>query len=450
MKSSGDASGDASGGRPLAILSAPGSRGDVNPMIAIGQALSRRAVDVVISLAEPYAALAEAAGLAPQSLISQQRFDELLGVPSVWKPLSGVRAILQGAACEFLRPHFELISQLNRPGRTILVSHPLDFASRIHRELNPGTPLVDIFLSPAMIRSPTAPPRLSPWWFEPRRPAWLVSTAYWLADHLLLDRFLAGSVNRLRRDHGLAPKRRIMDRWWLSPDLVLGMYPDWFGNAAPVTTGSWHTCGFPLVTGDPLAAPVAQRVTVAQGVTSSIPTANRRVDQRPIFFTPGTAHRHAQRFFADAIHACLALQRPGILATAHAAQIPADLPPAIQAVGYVSLDQVLPDCAAIVHHGGIGTTAQAIAAACPQLILPMAFDQFHNAERVVALGLGRRLLRPTAERLRAALAEIIDKPQGKRCCELAAGRVAGSDGAEVAADHIMAQLARSLASDASV
>lgn len=411
MKSSGDPA-----SRPLAILSAPGSRGDVNPMIAIGCALRRRGWDAVISLAEPYAAAAAAAGLAPQSLISQQRFDQLLAVPSVWKPVSGVRAILQEVACEFLRPHFDLITRLKRPGRTVLVSHPLDFASRIHRDLDPDTPLVDVFLSPAMIRSSTAPPRLSPWRFEPRRPAWLVNTAYWLTDHLLLDRFLAGSINRLRRDQGLTPVRRIMDRWWLSPDLILGLYPDWFGDAVPATAGRWQTCGFPL--------------------TNSEPPARLEQQRQRIFFTPGTAHRHAQQFFAMAVEASEALGRPAILATSHAAQIPANLPPAIQTVGYVPLDQVLPQCAAIVHHGGIGTTAQAIAAACPQLILPMAFDQFHNAEQIVRLGLGSQLLRPTAKRLSTALAEILDDPQRMQPCLQAAERVAGSDGAEVVAQRI--------------
>jgi rhamnosyltransferase subunit B len=230
-------SGEGAAARPLAILSAPGSRGDVNPMVAIGRALQSRGFDVVISLAQPYVPVAEAAGLTAVALISSERFDQLLGVPSVWRPVSGLRAVLQGAASEFLRPHFELITRLVRPGRTVLVSHPLDFASRIHRDLDPSTPLVDVFLAPAMVRSLQAPPRVSPWWIEPRKSAALLRIMYALADHLVLDRYLGTSINRLRREHGLAPVRRIMDRWWLSPDLVLGMYPDWFADIAPLTSG---------------------------------------------------------------------------------------------------------------------------------------------------------------------------------------------------------------------
>jgi hypothetical protein len=49
---------------------------------------------------------------------------------------------------------------------------------------------------------------------------------------------------------------------------------------------------------------------------------------------------------------------------------------------------VLPHCAAIVHHGGVGTLAQGLAAGVPQLVMPMGFDQPDNATRSSALGVG--------------------------------------------------------------
>src|SRR6202012_1799180 len=55
---------------------------------------------------------------------------------------------------------------------------------------------------------------------------------------------------------------------------------------------------------------------------------------------------------------------------------------------YVPLRALLPRCAALVHHGGIGTTAEALRAGVPQVIVPLAFDQFDNAARVRALGAG--------------------------------------------------------------
>ena len=72
-----------------AILSAPGSRGDVNPMIAIGRRLREAGHDVVISLAEPYADVAVDAGLEVEVVIGHQQFTEALGNPHVWKPIRG-------------------------------------------------------------------------------------------------------------------------------------------------------------------------------------------------------------------------------------------------------------------------------------------------------------------------------------------------------------------------
>lgn len=419
--------------RPLAIVSAPGSRGDVNPMIAIGRQLRRRGFDCVISLAEPYAPLAEAAGLLPQCLISQADFDRLLGRADVWKPLSGLRTILQQAAIEFLEPHFELIRRVRRPGQTVLVAHPLDFASRIHRDLDPSTPLVDVLLSPAMVRDPAHPPRLTPWWFEPRRPAWLVALAYRLGDHLLLDRYLGPGINRLRRRLGLPPQRQIMDRWWLSPDLVLSLYPNWFGPVRPPCRGAWHACGFPLRVHDDVPADPDRWTTELFGMRPGAAAAG------PIFFTPGTAHRHARDFFQAALQCCHLTGRSGILATTHDEHLPRHLPANVRPVGYLPLHQVLPACSAIVHHGGVGTTAQALAAGCPQLITPMAFDQFHHGLRVEQLGVGRALQRLHPRRLTELVTALLDDPGYRaRCAQVAKPLGDAVDGAEVAAQRIAA------------
>ncbi|HBJ35069.1 MAG TPA: hypothetical protein DDZ51_10005 [Planctomycetaceae bacterium] len=424
MTSSVDLSPDDSQ-RPLAIVSAPGSRGDVNPMVAIGRQLRNRGFDVVISLAEPYAGLAESAGLTPVVAIDEKRFGELLGSPEVWRPLSGLQIVLGGAASEYLVPHFELIQRLKRPGRTVLVSHPLDFASRIHRDLDPDTPLVDVVLSPMMIRDPNVPPRLSPWWFEPRKPPWLMRAGYWLGDHLLLDRYVGKSINNLRRSLSLPPVRRIMDRWWWSPDMILSLYPDWFGAVAPPSDGQWHPCGFPLDVN-----------TFARPRDGKAFAVDASQSKRPIFFTPGTAHRHAKKFFQMAIDVCQTLGMPAILATSHSDQLPTPLPPTIRGVGYVPLDQVLPHCSAIVHHGGIGTTAHAIASACPQVVLPMAFDQFHNGQRVQQLGLGRTLAKASKHSLAAALSAILNESGLLQQCLAAAEKTLCRDGAEVAAEKI--------------
>jgi rhamnosyltransferase subunit B len=58
---------------------------------------------------------------------------------------------------------------------------------------------------------------------------------------------------------------------------------------------------------------------------------------------------------------------------------------------FVPLRRLLPQAAALIHHGGIGTTAEALRAGTPQLVVPLAHDQFDNAARVTALGVGAAL-----------------------------------------------------------
>lgn len=414
--------------RPIAILSAPGSRGDVNPMVAIGGELKRQGFDVVISLAENYAEVAVAAGLQAEAVISRREFDAMIGDPNVWKPLHGARAVLRDAAGKFIEPHLDVIHRHSRSQQTILVSHPLDFASRIYRDHDASVPLVSVQLSPAIVRNAEDPPRLSPWWFEPRRPAWLVNAGYAAVDYLIADRFLSPSINKTRKRLGLAKVSRILDRWWSSPDLVLGMYPDWFGDSRPRCDGRWQTCGFPLdsVRSEPVAKHDAKE--------------SRR---GAIFVTPGTAHRHARDLFRNAIAACKRIDRPCILATSYSEQLPVPLPSHVSSRGYAPLDPLLRDCAAIIHHGGIGTTSMAFAMGCPQLICPLAFDQFHHADRVTDLGVGRESrqspwqYRPAAvNEMAESLLGLIEHAATQSRCEEFATRRSAYQGATVAAEAI--------------
>ena len=384
-----------------AIVSAPGSRGDVNPMIAIGAQLRRRGFDVVISLAEPYAELARERGLRAEPVIDRARFDRLLNKAAVWRPIRGARAILREVAGEFLTKHDEVIRRHHRSDQTVLVAHPLDFASRVFRDVDPATPLVDVHLAPATLRVVTEPAKLTPWWWEPSGPAWLMRATYWLTDLLIADPALAGAVNRLRAREGLPPVKRLLDQWWLSPDRILAMYPRWFAPESRQASEQLVHVGFPLEDADD-GAPAAP-------------------SDRPIAFTAGTAHRHAAEFFRRAATACRQLERPGLLLSTHAENLPAELPPQVRAMGYVAFGSLLPHCAAIVHHGGIGTTAQACASGTPQLIRPMAFDQFDNTRRVEQLGCGRWL--KNDRRMTAELDRLLREVSVQRACEKVAERL---------------------------
>jgi rhamnosyltransferase subunit B len=108
----------------------------------------------------------------------------------------------------------------------------------------------------------------------------------------------------------------------------------------------------------------------------------------PIVFCPGSAMRHAKDFFRVSLESCLALGRRAVFLSAYRAQVPSSLPHSVRHFDFAPFGQLLHRSALFVHHGGIGSCALAMQAGVPQLIMPMAHDQFHNAARIENLGLG--------------------------------------------------------------
>jgi UDP:flavonoid glycosyltransferase YjiC (YdhE family) len=77
----------------------------------------------------------------------------------------------------------------------------------------------------------------------------------------------------------------------------------------------------------------------------------------------------------------------------------------------------------LVHHGGIGTVAQALAAGIPQLGVPLSHDQFDNTARLMRLGVGRSL--PAAHYAAARAAPLLH--------EILTSRAVAQAGADCAA-----------------
>jgi len=205
---------------------------------------------------------------------------------------------------------------------------------------------------------------------------------------------------------------------------VLAMFPSWF--APP--RGDWppSTC----LTGFPLWDARDMPVSVLPESTEATPSAGELEaflanGEAPVVVTAGSAAATLHQFFAESVRALQALHRRALLVTNFAQQLPSGLPSTILATGYVPFSAVLPRAALIIHHGGIGTVAQAVAAGIPQLMVPRAFDQFDNAARIERLGLGRTL---AAGCYRAAAAAAViremlqDEPMRARCRSYA-GRI---------------------------
>jgi UDP:flavonoid glycosyltransferase YjiC (YdhE family) len=103
------------------------------------------------------------------------------------------------------------------------------------------------------------------------------------------------------------------------------------------------------------------------------------------------------------------------------------LPANVRSAGWVPLSALLPTCAAVVHHGGAGTTMNALVAGVPQLVLPHGADQHMNAAAVERRGVGISH-RPDAadvELLWAALRRLLHDPEIRRAVDEVRLEIAG-------------------------
>lgn len=404
-------------------MSALGSRGDVNPVLGVAEQLRELGADVVVLLPGNYVHLAEGLGLRSEAVIAAEDFERLTRDPDLWHHYRGPRMLLDQMVGQHLDRLWAVIDRHAAGAGTkgagpVLVSHPLDFASGIYRERYPEVTHISLQLAPVMIRSWADPPRMGRGIWGMRRPVWWFQLQCYLGDQLLFRRWLEPHLNRLRRLQGLPRQRRPLHRACFSEDGVLCLFPRWYGAAD--AGDRFHHAGFPLFDG-----PEARNGSPVVGSQSEH-------GEGALLFTAGTAHRTAREFFSAAADVCERLGRAGLLLTGDPSLVPAHLPAGVERVGYMPLGGLLESADAIVHHGGIGTTSQALARGVPQVVCPLAFDQFDNAMRVRRLGCGLELpMRSvTTDRLEQSVREVLRRrASGEWDCQRVASQV--SSGPEV-------------------
>jgi rhamnosyltransferase subunit B len=390
-----------------ALLVSTGTDGDVFPYLALGARLRARGHRVTLVTNEPYQALAAEQGLAFQALFSTAEMQEVLANPDFWHPVKSSRLLARWGV-RFLARQYELLADLAQDEDAVLVANPGVLAARLVQE-KLSRPLVSILLQPWMIPSVVAPPVMPgglslPCW----APRWL-GRMYWRLLDVIGYMLFGRDLNRLRATLGLRPIRRVF-QWWMSPERVIGMFPDWYGPPQVDWPRQIRLTGFPLYDGRTGACLPADVLEFC------------RAGQPPVAFTFGTGMMHAAALFRAAGEACRMLGVRGLLLTKYESQLPAELPPGVQSCAFAPFRQLFPHCAAVVHHGGVGTVAQALAAGTPQLIVPWAFDQEDNATRVQRLGMGAWLPpnQRNAVRIARTLARLLTAATQARCRAVAA------------------------------
>jgi len=400
-------------------LASDGTRGDVHPLVALGGLLRGQGHDVVLCCPPDFAEPARAAGLEHRSV----------GRP-VREYLTRRAHVLHGRA-------FGLLRELEHYGRTIVeaqfaalpdavrgadfvIAAGVQVAARSAAELC-DVPYRYIAYCPAILPSAEHAPAFLPIGGRSRRG----NRAAWALVRAGLNATLRRSLNGYRRALGLAPVRDLFahlvgDRLLLAADRALAPLPT--DLAFPCQQVA---CLHPFDAEEPLPAKLEEFLAsgpppVYLGFGSMTDPDPRGTTSRLLEAVTRTGHR-------------------ALLAAGWAGLGEGPLAEGVLTIDTVSHAALFPRCAAIVHHGGAGTTTTAARAGVPQVVVPHVLDQFYWAGRVTALGIGTVAGRRRGLDARA-LAEAIGAVTGNELVEERAGELADRLREDRATDTIVQHL----------
>lgn len=390
------------------ILSTFGTQGDLFPVLALAEALEAEGQPTRLLLTEDDAAHARARGLdtvalgPPQeTVLAELGFSRDALVAQVFKdPTPLVRDIILPRIADLTRaslPHAQDARAVC--GTLFALGAPL-LADKA------ALPFVPLLLQPMMCYSARTPPRvpgLSPPMFAaPRRYLTFGWNRVWL--HLVkasLRRKHLPQLNAVRADLGLPPTHitPLLEFMGQAP-LRLGLWDPAFAQTPADAPADLQVTGFPTP-----RAPVALPADLADFLSSGTP---------PLCVTLGSMAQTlgGPDFYAHAVALARALGLRTVLLHGAASVPVAEDVFATPAADHAAL---MPHSALVLHHGGIGTTAAALFAGRPHLILPLGADQPDNAAHIERLGLGRRLPKPltSAKALSVARAALACTPHAQ-------------------------------------
>jgi rhamnosyltransferase subunit B len=398
------------------LLVALGSSGDVFPFLGLGRALRARGHQVTLLANAHFESITRQSELDFVELGSEADYQSITEHHSLWKPIPGVRLIADGLILRNMRRTMEIIEQKNVPGQTVIAAPLTAFGARIAHERQ-GIPLVTVCLQPSALRSASQPPVIRPLPLSRRLPRVWNQFLFGLSDWAFFDRLVRPVTNALRSELGLKPIRGRFIDWSFSRTRILGLFPEWFAPTLPDWPSGVRLCQFPLYD--------------ASDTTPLSPQATAFLDEGgpPVVFTPGSAMRHCSQFFEACALACRIMGIRGVFISPFLDQLSRGLPSYIQVIDSIPFSRLFTRAAAIVHHGGIGTSSQALFAATPQVIMPMAFDQHDNADRLERLGVARsisprRFRGPAVARV---LGELLKSPSVSASCKAVGERMRRPD-----------------------
>jgi rhamnosyltransferase subunit B len=410
------------------VITTFGSFGDIHPYIPIALELKSRGHRPVIASLAFYKEKFEALGIEfhpiRPDMGSPAENPEMLKRAMDRK--TGTEYIFKELLMPSIRQSYEDILEVSR-GADLLITHPITLAAPIVANVL-KIPWVSTVLAPTSFFSIYDPPatpagkffdstvRLNP----------VIAKVLFALVKLKLKSWIK-PLYALREEVGLAPGEHPVFEGQHSPEMVLALFSKVMADPQRDWPPNTVVTGFPFFDQrDALGTPRELAAFLEQGPP-------------PIVFTLGSsAVWTAGDFYHQSLKAAVRLGSRAVLLRGERELDLPPLPPEVASFDYAPYSEIFPRAKAVVHQGGVGTTAQALRAGVPMLVVPFSHDQPDNAARMVRLGVGRQIQRSeynseTAEReLRLLLNE---KRYAQRASEVSQ-IVKSENGAMTACDSI--------------
>jgi len=395
------------------LLSTIGSRGDVQPLVALALELRDLSCDVRLCVPPDFRAWIEGLGFSVTPIGPELRSTGNANARTTITP-ERRRQMIEGTVAA----QFETIKAAARDRDAIVGATALQIAAPSIAETL-GIPYVFAAYSPAVLPSSRhAPPVLAALGDSPA-PVLTDYGALWEDDARRWNDVWRPILNVQRAALGLSPVDDVRDhvltsRPWLAADETLAPWTDSPATAV-FQTGAW------MLNDDRPLSPELESFLDA--------------GDPPIYVGFGSV-RAPEQLGRMSIESARALGKRIVLSRGWAELSLVDDQADCLAIGEVNQQRLFARVAAVVHHGGAGTTTNAARAGAPQLVMPQHYDQHYFASRVEALEIGvahtSRGLRP--DDVIASLQRVVDPAVKTRARTVAMS--VRTDGAAIAAHAV--------------
>lgn len=398
------------------LLSTIGSRGDVQPLVALGMALKALGQEVRLCVPPDFQDWIEGLGM-PVTPIGPELRGTGKASPSATPPSpEQLRQLMEGTVAA----QFERIAAAAQGCDAIVGATALQIAAPSVAE-RMGIPYFFAAYCPAVLPSPQHAPPVLGLLGDTAAPAMADYRELWEQDAQRWNAMWAPLLNPRRAALGLPPvddvrSHILTGRPWLAADPTLGPWPD-PTDPAVFQPGAW------ILPDDRPLSPEIEAFLDA--------------GEPPVYFGFGSM-RAPEDLGPVMIQAARALGRRAIVSRGWADLSLGDGESDCLSIGEVNQQALFRRVAAVVHHGGAGTTTAAARAGAPQVVIPQMYDQHYWAQRVQHLGIGTAHApgSPTADSLTNALRQVLQPEVATRARSIA-NDIRG-DGAQHAARRLIA------------